>query len=150
MQHDFSHGLYAQVSYTFSKLLADTTSENVYWRNREKAINGADRPHVVTLSYIYDLPVGHGKAFGANMHPVLDAFIGGWKVSAVQHYQSGAVLSISCGQNMYGAGAARCNYVPGQPLYNPVVESGRSRTVRTSTSPPGRSPPTAFTATSEP
>jgi hypothetical protein len=119
LQHNFSHGLYAQVSYTFSKFLSDTTSENVYWRNREKAINGADRPHVATLSFVYDLPVGHGKAFGANMHPVLDAVIGGWKASAVQHYQSGAVLSVSCGQNMYGAGAARCNYVPGQPVYNP-------------------------------
>ena len=119
LQHNFAHGLFAQVSYTWSKWFADNTSPNVYAINREKDLSTADRPHVLTLAYIYDLPFGRSRRFGANMNKVLDAFVGDWKVSGVQHYQSGTVISVSCGQNMYGAGVARCNYVPGQPLYNP-------------------------------
>jgi hypothetical protein len=118
LQHNFSGGLFAQVSYTWSKWFADNTSPNVYAANREKDLSNADRPHVLTLAYVYDLPFGKGKKFGANLNPALDIILGNWKVSAVQHYQSGTVLSISCGQNLYGAGSARCNYVAGQPIYN--------------------------------
>jgi hypothetical protein len=119
LQHNFSGGLFAQVSYTWSKWFADNTSPNVYAVNREKDLSTADRPQVFTLAYVYDLPFGKGKRFGNNLTPVLDAVLGGWKASAVHHYQSGSVLNVSCGQNLYGAGSARCNYVAGQPLYNP-------------------------------
>jgi hypothetical protein len=118
LQHTFSHGLFAQVSYTWSKWFADNTSPDVYAVNREKDLSTADRPQVLSIAYVYDIPLGKGRRFGGNMNTALDALIGGWKVSAVQHYQSGTVISISCGQNLYGAGVARCNYVPGQPLYN--------------------------------
>lgn len=118
LQHNFHAGLFAQVSYTWSKWFADNTSENVYAKNREKDLSSADRPQVLTLAYIYDLPFGKGKMFASQMNPVMDAVFGGWKASAVQHYQSGTVIGVSCGQTMYGAGAARCNYVAGQPLYN--------------------------------
>jgi hypothetical protein len=118
LQHNFAGGLFAQISYTWSKWFADNTSPNVYAASREKDLSSADRPHVLTLAYVYDLPLGRGRRFGGNMQPVLDAVIGGWKASAVQHYQSGTVIGVSCGQNLYGAGSARCNYVAGQPLYN--------------------------------
>ena len=118
-QHNYSHGLYMLASYTFSKLIANSTSINVYAKNTEKALSTVDRPHVFSLATIYDLPFGKGKAIGGNWNPVVNAFIGNWRASAVQHYQSGAPLSVSSGQNMFSAGAARPNYVPGQTLYNP-------------------------------
>ena len=119
LQHNFASGLFAQISYTWSRWFADNTSPNVYWINREKDLSSADRPQVLSIAYVYDMPLGRGRKFGGNMNPALDALVGGWKASAVQHYQSGTVISVTCGQNLYGAGAARCNYVAGQPLYNP-------------------------------
>ena len=118
LQHNFPHGLFFQASYTFSKWLSDNTSPNVYVKNREKDLNSNDRTHVFALSYIYDIPIGKGKMFGNTMNPVLDAVVGGWRIAAVHHYQSGTPLGVSCGQNLFGAGAARCVYVGGQSLYN--------------------------------
>lgn len=119
LQHNFSSGLFAQVSYTWSKWFADNTSPNVYATNREKDLSTADRPQVLTIAYIYDLPFGRGRKYGSHLNPVVDIVLGGWKASAVHHYQSGTVIGLTCGQNLYGAGSARCNYVSGQPLYNP-------------------------------
>jgi Carboxypeptidase regulatory-like domain/TonB-dependent Receptor Plug Domain len=120
LSHRFSKGLFAQISYTFSKWLSDNTSPNVYAENREKDLNGADRPHILAIAYVYDLPFGRGKQFGASWNPLVDALLGGWKVSAVQQYQSGAPFGVSCGQNLYGAGSARCSINPGVPLINPT------------------------------
>jgi hypothetical protein len=50
---------------------------------------------------------------------VADGLLGGWKVSAVQQYQSGAPFGVSCAQTLYGAGVARCSVNPGVPLLNP-------------------------------
>jgi TonB-dependent Receptor Plug Domain/TonB dependent receptor len=119
MQHAFSHGLFAQVSYTFSKWLSDNTSPNVYAVNREKDLNGSDRPNILAISYIYEIPVGKGKQFGNGWNPVLKAIAEDWKASAVQIYQNGSPFGVSCGQNLYGAGSARCSYNLGVPLVNP-------------------------------
>ena len=118
-QHNYSNGLYTLLSYTFSKFIANNTSVNVYSKNTEKSISSSDRPHVFSAATIYDLPFGKGKAYGANMHPVLNAAFGNWRASAVQHYQSGNPIQVTAGQNLYGAGSARPSYVPGQPLLNP-------------------------------
>jgi len=118
-QHNYSNGLYTLASYTWSKLIANNTSTNVYAKNTEKDISTVDRPHVFSLATIYDLPFGKGKWVGKNWNPVVNAFLGNWRASAVQHYQSGNPIGVSSGQNMFGAGVARPNYVPGQPLLNP-------------------------------
>ena len=112
-------GLWLMTSYTFSKTLVSQNGQNIYNQSTEKVVSGANRPHVYTAGYVYDLPIGKGRAFGANMHPVLNGVIGNWSVSAVHRYQSGTSFGVGgCAQTLAGAGAARCNYVTGQPLLN--------------------------------
>jgi hypothetical protein len=118
-EHRFSKGLYSSVSYTFSKLLNAAAGWNVYGDLTEKVISGSDRPHILAVSYIYELPFGKGKPLLSHMHPVVNGILGNWIVSGVQRYQSGTPLGIGCGQNLFGAGNARCSQVPGQPLLNP-------------------------------
>jgi hypothetical protein len=119
-QKRYSRGLWLMTSYTFSKTLVSQNGQNIYDAITEKVVSNANRPHVYTLGYVYELPIGRGRAIGANMHPALNAFIGGWSVSAVHRYQSGTPIGVGgCSQTMAGAGAARCSYVPGQPLLNP-------------------------------
>jgi Carboxypeptidase regulatory-like domain/TonB-dependent Receptor Plug Domain len=120
LQHSFNKGLFVQVSYTFSKWLSDNTSPNVYAENREKDLNSADRPNILAIAYIYQLPFGHGKQFGNTWNSALNGVLSGWKASVVQIYQSGAPFGVSCGQNLYGAGSARCSVNPGVPLVNPT------------------------------
>ena len=118
-EHRFSKGFYSSVSYTFSKLLNAAAGWNVYGDLTEKVISGSDRPHIVAISYIYELPVGKGKRLLSNMPAVVNGILGNWVVSGVQRYQSGTPIGIGCGQNLFGAGNARCSLVPGQPLLNP-------------------------------
>ncbi len=121
-EHRFSKGFYASFAYTFSKLITNVTAQNVYTSNQEKAISSNDRPHIVAIAYIYELPFGRGKAFGSHMHPVLNGIFGNWKASGVQRYQSGTPLTISASQNLFGAssGTIRASLNPGVPLLNPT------------------------------
>jgi hypothetical protein len=120
-EHRFNKGLYASVAYTFSKLITNVTAQNVYSYVQEKAISTNDRPHVLALAYIYELPFGKGKMFGRDWNAAVNAVLGNWKASGVQRYQSGTPLQISAAQNLFGAssGTVRASFVPGQPLYNP-------------------------------
>lgn len=119
-QKRYSKGLWLMTSYTFSKTLVSQNGQNVYNQLTEKIVSNANRPHVFTLGYVYELPFGKGKSYGANMHPVTNAILGNWSVSAVHRYQSGAPISVGgCSQVLAGAGSARCSFVGGQPLLNP-------------------------------
>jgi hypothetical protein len=134
-EHRFSKGFYALFSYTFSKLIGNTDSElgagtgsqNQYDRSQDKVVSSADRPHILSLAYVYDLPIGRGKPFLSNMPKVANFVIGNWKVSAIHRYTSGAAMSISSGQNLFGAGRARASLVEGAgttiPLVNPEWSS---------------------------
>ena len=48
--------------------------------------------HKVTLSGVYELPVGRQRKVGANMPAALDKVIGGWQVSGIYQYWSGPIL----------------------------------------------------------
>jgi hypothetical protein len=143
-EHQFSHGLWMLTSYTFCKLIStsngedanrstDGAAQNQYNRRLDKAVSKEDTPHNLRISYVYELPVGKGKAFLGHMHPAVNAVIGNWKVSAIHTYVSGQPLQLTCGQNFFGAGQnARCSYAPGVadgtiPLMNPAWSSDKSK-----------------------
>lgn len=79
-------------------------------------------------SLVYDLPFGKGRHFGKDMNPVLDAFVGGWQVSAVNTAQTGTPFNITYSPNSAqlastqitanyrGVNLYRPNRVPGVPL----------------------------------
>lgn len=136
-EHRFSKGLYMMATYTFCKLISTTNGEdanrstlgaaqNQYNRRLDKSVAyNEDTPHNIRLSYVYDLPIGKGKALLGNMPRALEAVFGNWKVSAIHTYLAGTPLWISCNQNFYGGGSnARCSFAPGVstgeiPLINP-------------------------------
>jgi hypothetical protein len=111
---------------------SDGAVQNQYNRRGDKAVASQDTPHNLRISYVYELPVGRGKAFLPNMHPVLNAVIGNWKVSGIHTYVSGTPLNVSCGQNFFGAGQnARCSFAPGVadgsvPIINPDWSKDKS------------------------
>lgn len=141
-EHRFSRGLFALVSYTFCKLISGSNGEdanrasdnevqNQYNRRLDKAVASQDTPHNLRVSYVYELPIGRGKAFLRDMHPVLNAVIGNWRVSGIHTYVSGTPLVVNCNQNFFGAGnSARCSFAPGVaegtvPLINPAWRSDK-------------------------
>jgi hypothetical protein len=60
----------------------------------EKSVDAADIPHSLVVSYIYELPVGKGKAVGSNFNAVTNALIGGWQVTGVSSFKSGFPIGV--------------------------------------------------------
>jgi hypothetical protein len=105
--HRFSKGLTALVSYTYSKFL-DNVEGNNNWSYAgnvgpannynlaaEKSVDGSDTPHSLVANYIYQLPIGRGRAVGSNMSRLADAVAGGWEVSQIATFKAGLPLSVT-------------------------------------------------------
>ena len=133
-----SAGLTVLANYSWSKNLTNADSEyptEAAWENNgtsgalntynlkvEKGLSQLDIPQRVVLAWTYDLPFGKGKKF-ANQGGVVNALVGGWKIAAVQKYQSGTPLSVTSpgwtsgifagGQGATGS-SSRPNVVSGQ------------------------------------
>jgi hypothetical protein len=79
-------------------------------------------------SLVYDLPYGRGRRFGSGLNPLMDAFLGGWQVSAINTAQAGTPFDITYSPNSAqlastqitanyrGVNLYRPNVVPGVPL----------------------------------
>jgi hypothetical protein len=143
--HRISKGLTALVSYTYSKFI-DNVEGNQSWSYNgaanwgatanyfniagEKSVDAGDIPHALVASYVYQLPIGRGKAVGSGMNRIADAVVGGWELSGIATFRGGIPLSVFGNQwNSYG-GDPRPNYVSGvnpkpshQKISNSVANS---------------------------
>jgi hypothetical protein len=102
LQKRMSYGLDMNITFTYSKLL-DTAQNNTGGPLNYQE-NSSDFPLKLNAQVIYDLPFGHGRTFGGNMNRVLDEAVGGWEVSTVYGFLSGAVLSWSTNSIYQGNG----------------------------------------------
>jgi hypothetical protein len=105
-----SGGLTVLANYSWSKNITNADSEypteaawegngtsgalNTYNLKVEKALSQFDIPQRVVLAWTYDLPFGKGRKF-ANQGGAANLLAGGWKIAAVQKYQSGTPLSVT-------------------------------------------------------
>lgn len=69
-------------------------------------------PQTLTLTYVYTLPFGRGQKLANSASPVEDAIVGGWTISGVTWFRSGAPLLITAsGQYLLGQNSGqRANY----------------------------------------
>ena len=120
-------------AYTFSKILANVETltswletqaggvsgvQNIYNFAAEKALSNYDARQRITVSYVYDLPFGHGKQFLSNVHGVADRLVSGWGVNGVTTFQRGFPIGLTASPNTTGLNtglrpnvAAGCNKV---------------------------------------
>lgn len=115
---------YFQGAYTFSKSIDATSTGNTAFNtayndqsdiNASRGLSDYDRPHRLTVSYSYDLP------FFAHASGAVRSLLGGWGVSGVTIFQSGAPFSIfdsGAGTGFLGAGST--------PLLGASLASGSS------------------------
>ena len=102
VQKRFSEGLSLLVAYTNAKLIdtwsgifaagTGTNTQNIYDRKADRSISGNDISQRFVLSYVYDLPFGHGRARGAGWNPVADAVLGGWQLNGIITLSTGFPL----------------------------------------------------------
>jgi hypothetical protein len=99
-----SRGLSFLASYTFSKALASSDSaaggylyatQDFYNRKADYSVTDYNCPQDLKLTWIYDLPFG---SKGKWMRSGVGGYtLGGWTLSAIQRYRSGAPISLGQG-----------------------------------------------------
>lgn len=105
-----SHGSF-ETNYTFSKVLSDADGDlQVRFQafldfnnpKLERSRANFDQTHMIKSFGRYELPFGKGRLL--SFRP-LDRFIGGWQLSGIMTWQSGAPFSIRSGRGTLNRGA---------------------------------------------
>ena len=134
LERRFRNGLNVLASYTYSKTLTNADSaipvfsgfssnefayQNPFNPLSAKALSYQDTPHMLVLSYLYELPAGPGKKY--LNHGVASKVLGGWQVGGVQRYQTGTPTVFNAfAESPPGTdGFFRYNILPGVPLLAP-------------------------------
>jgi hypothetical protein len=111
LRHPSTHGLTADVNYTFSKSLdmgsgAERSNEfstdsfggsaiqNSWNPKLNKGVSDFDTRHLITVDWVYAVPVGRGKALLGNANRIVDAILGDWQFSGLGRWASGLPFSV--------------------------------------------------------
>jgi hypothetical protein len=119
-------------AYTNAKLLSNTDTLTTWleggvgspqdWNNLkgEKSLSSQDVSQRLVISYVYDLPFGHGQRYMSDASGIVGKVVSGWGVDGVTTFQKGFPLPISFGgaNGISNAGfsqnfSLRPNVVPG-------------------------------------
>jgi hypothetical protein len=100
----FSRGYTFQIGYTYSKEIDDIPnggqlgtvggSRDPYNARLDKGLGAIDHRHIFHGSYVYNLPFGKGHKLG-DSNAVVRGIVGGWTVSGIVTYTSGAPLAVT-------------------------------------------------------
>lgn len=127
LEKRFSRGLSFLGSYTWGKALTESpdhlstsgagagldvgTFREPQNPNNLRAERGPaefDVKHRAVVSYIWELPFGRDRRFGANVNPLMDAVFGGWNLTGIHSFQTGLALSaIQTGGGVLDLGGER-------------------------------------------
>jgi hypothetical protein len=99
-RRNFSHGLSANVAYTWSHALDIASSSNLgsgnngFYRsedhqNWEYGNADVDQRHRLTAYYDWQLPFGHGRMFASRASGLVDHIIGGWSTLGIWSWHTG-------------------------------------------------------------
>jgi hypothetical protein len=91
-----SRGILIDGNYTWAKNIEEgLTHQDSYNIRGDRGLSTIDIAHRFVISYLYELPFGKGRKFGANAPGLLDAIIGGWQFNGISTFQSGTPLTIT-------------------------------------------------------
>jgi len=102
------HGLEYTLNYTYAKSLTNSSGnyavsntsfnglsvQNGFDLNADYGPSAMDVRHSLNFVGVYDLPFGHGRAYGGNAKGALDAVFGGWRLATSAILYSGLPVTI--------------------------------------------------------
>jgi hypothetical protein len=110
LKHAMSHGLSIDFSYTFSKSIdwgsdaernteftGQTDNSNIAntWKPYlDKGVSDFDTANLITMDWVYLLPVGRNKSFLSKSNSFVNAVLGGWQSSGIFRKTSGLPWSL--------------------------------------------------------
>lgn len=117
-----ANGLAMLITYTNSKSIDDasigtyTSWIGGFEKHRdpnnlklERSLSEWDIPQVFQIAYLWQLPFGKGKKWGAHWNPVVNAFLGGWQTNGMWRFDNGQPIGIGVSgahaPDTYGGGS---------------------------------------------
>jgi len=133
LRHSMSHGLQTDFGYTWSKSLdlgssaeriggqlannhAFSQITNTFNPRQNYAVSDFDVTHLVTADWTYQLPFGHGRAFGSGANRFVNGVIGNWESSGLARWTSGLPFSTPVGSGTVTAVVIESYAVPTAPI----------------------------------
>ena len=110
VQRRFAGGGTLLVAYTNAKLLSNTDTLTSWletntggvgqvqdWNNlsNEKSLSSQDVSQRLVISYVLDLPFGHGKMYASGFTGIADKAVSGWGVNGITTFQKGFPMKIT-------------------------------------------------------
>ena len=135
----FSNGLQALVSYTYAHYIdiggggfsQSSAPQNDDNPAADRADGAFDFRHILSASWVYELPAGKGRQFLNNSNPFVTGVLGGWEFTGIFHANTGGPLGIGLNQDIANIGqrgmTARPNYLGGVQRLTPA--SGADQTI---------------------
>lgn len=124
LEKRYSNGLSFQAQYQFTRSLDDVpTSGGLINPNSFDLDYGNSTGiarHWFVFNYIYELPIGRGRAFLGNAGRIVNALAGGWQVSGISTYGTGNPIQVTVSQTGTGIVGwlnVRPDVVANAPLY---------------------------------
>jgi hypothetical protein len=118
-QQRFSRGVTVLSSYSWSRSIDNgsgirtvdgdsLTPSNDHDLRLDRGLSAFDFRHRWTTSFLYELPIGRGKAVGGGFNRLTDALAGGWQIGGIATLQSGFPFTLYCGSGSVQNGGDNC------------------------------------------
>jgi hypothetical protein len=113
-----SNGFNVLAAYTFAKNLGNADGnvggyvQNAYFPNLEHGLVAPDLRQRLSVSYLYEIPVGRGRKFMGESHGVADAILGGWQIAGITSAQTGEAVTAIMSTDLSNTGSF--SYRPNQ------------------------------------
>ncbi len=114
----FSNGFNVLAAYTFAKNVGNADGnvggivQNSYFPNLEHGPVAPDLRQRLSVSYVYEIPVGRGRHFLNSANGILDGFLGGWEVAGITAAQTGEAVNAVMSTDLSNTGSF--SYRPNQ------------------------------------
>jgi len=112
----YASGLTFIQAFTWSKAISDAAPfqggdndtgnriQDIFNKKADKGLAPYDHRLRFVASFLYDLPFGRGRRFGAGAAPALHHIIGGWQVNGIATFQTGYPITVRRAGDPLGVG----------------------------------------------
>ena len=128
IEKKYAGGVYLLNSFTWSKAIDNAgghlevyngDNSRLNYRNvrAEKGVGSYNQPFNNTSTFVWDVPYGKGRKWGSGVNALVDAVLGGWRLSGINLMTTGQPINLSYSPptafSVSGAPTYRPNYLGG-------------------------------------
>jgi hypothetical protein len=131
LQQRPSKGLWYLLSYTYSQSTRRVPAPEIGGDfTYEVQPQPWDIPHLLAMSYGYQLPFGRGRKFLADAGTLANALVGGWQLQSIINYHSGLPFTPTVSRDVanIGVGGQRPNRIGSGELDTPTIDAWFDKT----------------------